>query len=182
MLARKIGRLEKIMRFTSVGAAVALTLLTVSTALHGQRPDSQIDAKSLALLQQGKAARATGNLDRATDLLETAVAVDPRNRQAFVTMAEVARDRGLPGKAIRLYREALTLDPNDLVALEGQGEALVAKGAVAKAKENLAKLRALCATGCSQTAQLAAAIDRGPPVSPATVAQTSPTKPITTQQ
>jgi len=169
------------MRFTSVGAAAALALLTVSTALHGQRPDSQIDSKSLALLQEGKAARSAGNLDRATDLLETAVAVDPRNRQAFITLAEVARDRGLPGKAIRLYREALTLEPNDIAALEGQGEALVAKGAVAKAKENLTKLRALCSGGCGQTTQLAAAIDRGPPVSPAAVAQTTPAK-ATTQQ
>ena len=62
------------MRYSSVAAAVALTLLTVSTSLHGQRPDDQIDPRSLALLAQGKAAKAAGNLDGATDLLETALA------------------------------------------------------------------------------------------------------------
>jgi len=148
----------------------------VSTSLSGQRPDDQIDARSLQLLAQGRAAKAAGNLDGATDLLETAVAVDPRNRQAFVMLADVADARGLPGKAIRLYREALTLEPNDVVALRGQGEALVAKGAVAIAKTNLAKIRTLCKAGCPEANQLAAAIAKGPPVTTAQT-ETKPTAP-----
>lgn len=132
------------MRVTSVALAAALTLVCVSTSLSGQRPDDQIDARSLQLLSEGRSAKAAGNLDQATDLLETALAVDPRNRQAFITLAQVAETRGLPGKAIRLYREALTLEPNDVAALRGQGEALVMKGAVAVAKGNLAKIRTLC--------------------------------------
>jgi Tfp pilus assembly protein PilF len=167
---------ETFMRVTSVALAAALTLVCVSTSLSGQRPDDQIDARSLQLLAQGRAAKAAGNLDGATDLLETAVAVDPRNRQAFVTLAEVAESRGLPGKAIRLYREALTLEPNDVVALRGQGEALVAKGAVAIAKTNLAKIRTLCKTGCPEANQLAAVIAKGPPVTTAQT-ETKPTAP-----
>ncbi|EZP49084.1 MULTISPECIES: tetratricopeptide repeat protein [Sphingomonas] len=157
------------MRVTSVALAAALTVVCVSTSLSGQRPDDQIDARSLQLLAQGRAARAAGNLDGATDLLETAVAVDPRNRQAFVTLGEVAEARGLPGKAIRLYREALTLEPNDIDALRGQGEALVAKGAVAIARTNLAKIRTLCKAGCPEANQLAAVIAKGPPVTTASV-------------
>lgn len=164
------------MRFFTVSAAVALTLLTVSTALHGQKADDQIDPKSLALLAQGKEARAAGNLDRATDLFETSLVVDPRNRQAVIQLAEVARARGLPGKAIRLYREALLLEPNDPAALRGQGEALIAKGAVEKAKENLAKIKSICTTGCADSEQLAAVIAKGPPVTQApAVAQAVPT-------
>ncbi|MEH3160278.1 MAG: tetratricopeptide repeat protein [Sphingomonas taxi] len=162
------------MRVTSVAIAAALTLVCVSTSLNGQRPDDQIDARSLQLLGQGKAAKAAGNLDEATDLLETAVAVDPRNRQAFIVLAEVAETRGLPGKAIRLYREALTLEPNDIAALQGQGEALVAKGAVTIAKSNLAKIRTLCKAGCPEANQLAAAIAKGPSVTTAQ-AETKPT-------
>lgn len=157
------------MRFSSVAIAASLALVSISTSLHGQRPDDQIDARSMALLAQGKAAKAAGNLDGAADLLESAVAVDPRNRQAFVVMAEVAKARGLPGKAIRFYREALTLEPTDLAALQGQGEVLVAKGAIARARENLARLRSLCKAQCPQADALAAAIAKGPP--PATVAQ-----------
>jgi Tfp pilus assembly protein PilF len=159
------------MRFTSVAMAGALALASISASLHGQRPDDQIDARSLALLQQGRAARAAGNLEAATDLLETAAAVDPRNRQAFVVMAQVATARGLPGKAIRLYREALLLEPNDVAALAGQGEALVAKGAVARARQNLARVKALCKGPCPQATTLAAAIAKGPPVTTAQVAK-----------
>ncbi|OWK33985.1 tetratricopeptide repeat protein [Sphingomonas dokdonensis] len=157
------------MRYTSVAVAAALAMVSISTSLHGQRPDDQIDAKSLALLQQGKAARAAGNADGAIGLLESAAAVDPRNRQAFIEMAEISERQGLPGKAIRLYREALLLEPNDIEALSGQGQALVIKGAVARAKENLAKVKALCKTTCPQATTLAASIAKGPPVSTAQV-------------
>ncbi|WP_066479878.1 MULTISPECIES: hypothetical protein [unclassified Sphingomonas] len=150
------------MRLISVSAAAALTLLCVSTSLSGQRPDDQIDARSVALLEQGKQAKAAGNLDGATDFLETALVVDPRNRQAYVALAEIAQARGLPGKAIRFYREALLLEPNDIAALAGQGEAMVAKGALARARENLAKVKALCAAECPQATGLAAAIAKGP--------------------
>lgn len=153
------------MRITAISAAVALVVLTVSTGLQAQRPDDQIDPKSLALLQQGRAAQAAGNIDGANDLLESALAVDPRNREAFVVLAEIARGSGLPGKAIRLYREALALEPNDLAALRGQGEAMVAKGAVERAKENLAKIKTICGAGaCNDATTLAAVIAKGPPV------------------
>ncbi len=158
------------MRYSSVAAAAALTLLAISTSLHGQRPDDQVDPRSMALLAKGKAAQAAGNLDGATDALESALAVDPRNRAAFVSLGQVAEERGLPGKAIRLYREALLLEPNDVSALKGQGEALVAKGAVARAKDNLAKIRTLCGkAGCTDATVLAGTIAKGPPIATAAV-------------
>ena len=153
------------MRYTSVAVAAALTLVTVATAVQGQKGESAVDARSLALLAKGRALQAAGNLDAATDTLESAVTVDPRNRDAFVTLAQVAQSRGLPGKAIRLYREALSLDPNDVAALRGQGEALVAKGAVGRAKENLARIKTVCAKrACPEVAMLSASIAKGPPV------------------
>lgn len=157
------------MRLTSMAAAAALAVVSVSTSLSGQRPDTQIDARSMQLLEQGRAQKAAGNLDGATDTLETAVTVDPRNRAAFILLAEVAGTRGLPGKAIRLYREALLLDPNDLRALRGQGEALVQRGAVARAKDNLTKIKTLCKQDCAEATALAAVIAKGPP--PVTTAQ-----------
>ena len=155
------------MRLSSLAAAAALAVVSLSTSLSGQRPDSQIDARSMQLLEQGRSLKAAGNLEGATDILETAVTVDPRNRAAFVLLAEVADARGLPGKAIRLYREALSLEPNDTAALRGQGEAMVAKGAMERAKENLAKIEKLCAKVCTDATQLSAAIAKGPPVTTA---------------
>ena len=157
------------MRFSTVAVAAALTVVSVSTSLSGQRPDTQIDARSLQLLAQGRSLKAAGNLDGATDMLETAVAVDPRNRAAFVELGKVAEARELPGKAIRLYREALLLEPNDVNALAGQGEAMVAKGAVERARQNLAKVRALCKSACPQATTLASVIAKGPPITTAQV-------------
>lgn len=157
------------MRALPFAIASALTLVSLSTSLQGQRPAAPLDPRSLQLLAEGRAARAAGNLDGATDALETAVAVDPRNREAFVALADVAETRGLPGKAIRLYREALALEPNDVAALKGQGEALVAKGALARAQENLARIRTLCKTACPAATQLAAVIAKGPPLTTAQV-------------
>jgi cytochrome c-type biogenesis protein CcmH/NrfG len=164
MLVLSTRFVEMFMRYSSLAAAAALVLITVSTSLHGQRPDDQVDPRSMQLVASAKAAAASGNLDGAADMLETALAVDPRNRVAFVTLGEVSLARGLSGKAIRYYREALALDPNDIVALKGQGEALVTKGAIERARQNLAKIKRLCTKGCAEATQLAADIARGVPV------------------
>ena len=165
------------MRASSVALAAALTLVSLSSSLHGQRPDDQIDPRSAALLDKGRAAAGAGNLPAATDLLETAVAVDPRNRAAFRALADVADRSGLPGKAIRLYREALALEPNDLDAIAGRGAALVQKGAVNRARDDLAKLRALCKGACPQATELAAVIAKGPPIATAQAATKVPPAP-----
>ena len=151
------------MRFGPVAVALSLMLATASSIGIGQRPDNQIDPRSMALLRDGQAALAAGRLDDAEDALETALAVDPRNRGAYVAIGQVARKQGLPGKAIRMYGNALALEPNDLVALAGQGEAMVQRGAVTRAKANLAKLQGLCKKGCAPATELAAAIAKGPP-------------------
>ena len=157
------------MRFSTMAAAIGLSLLSISASLHGQRPDDQIDPRSMKLLADSRAARAAGNLDGATDLAETAVTVDPRNRAGFILLAEIAGARDLPGKAIRLYREALLLEPNDTAALRGQGEALVAKGALAQARVNLQRIRTLCKGGCADANALQVKIAKGPPVTTAQV-------------
>lgn len=172
MLAQRETLSEKLMRFSAISVAAALLLVSISSSLMAQRPDDQIDPRSIALLQQGKAARAAGQIDAAEDAVESALAVDPRNREAYVVLAQLSMGRDLPGKAIRLYREALALEPNDVSALKGQGEAMVAKGAVEKAKETLAQLRKLCPEGCEAATTLAAVIAKGPP--PAVTAQAEP--------
>lgn len=151
------------MRVLPIAFASALGLAALSTGVQGQKPDAQVNPRSVALLDQAKSARTAGSLETANDLLETALAVDPKNRAAFIELAEVAKAQGLNGKAIRFYREALELEPNDRAALAGQGDALVQKGAVTKARENLAKLKQVCNGGCPEEARLAALIEKGPP-------------------
>ncbi len=151
------------MRFAPIAVVLSLTLAAVSSSGLTQKPDSQIDPRSMALVAQAESLRKSGDLNGANDVLETALAVDPRNRAAFVAMGEVARAQGLQGKAIRLYFEALAIEPNDVAALAGQGEAMVEKGAVERAKQNLAKIKTLCRVECAPAKTLAAVIAKGAP-------------------
>lgn len=146
-------------------AAIAAGLL--ASPVGGQRPDNHIQPQSLELLGEGQEHLAAGRFIEADDALEAALVVDPRNRAAFVALARVAQKQKLFGQTIRFSRKALALEPNDLDAIAVQGEAMVELGALSRARENLAKLQKLCPSGCSQTAALSAAINRGPTVAAA---------------
>ena len=151
-------------RLLLVGFAAA----ALASPVMSQRADDQIQPKSLELQRQAKALASAGKLEDAENLLETALAVDPRNRWAFVDMARVAEKQHLYGKAIRMTNKALLMEPNDPDAIAVQGEAMVEMGAVARAQANLQKLQQICgAKGCPQVAQLSAAISRGPAVASA---------------
>lgn len=147
-----------IIGFASVALAAPVT---------GQRTDDQINPRSVELQRQGKALLAAGKLEAAADALETALAVDPRNRWAFIDLARVADRQQLYGKAIRMTNRALLIEPNDLDAIAVQGEAMVELGAIARAQANLQKLQTICRQACPQVAQLSAAISRGPTVAAA---------------
>ena len=144
-------------------AACRSRRVALAAPVAGQRPDDQIAPKSVALMHQGQALLAAGKLEDAENALETALAVDPRNRWAYVDLARVAEKQQLFGKAIRMTNKALLIEPNDPDAIAVQGEAMVEMGATARAQENLQKLQTICgAKGCPQVAQLSAAISRGP--------------------
>jgi tetratricopeptide (TPR) repeat protein len=155
--------MEMLMRFSPIALAAGVALATFASAGHGQRPDDQIDARSAAMVQEAQGLSAQARYQEAIDLYETALVVDPRNRQAYIGLARAAQGLKLPGKAIKFYFEALKLEPNDVNALAGQGEALVQRGAVERAKANLERVKKLCGNPCPQATQLAAVIAKGPP-------------------
>lgn len=148
------------MRFSPPVIALSVLFLVASSASIGKRADTDIDPQSMALVAEGLAARKAGQLDDAQGWFETALAVDPRNRAAFVGLAEVSADRGLKGKAIGFYKSALDIEPNDVAILAAQGELMASKGALDAAKKNLARLQILCRSKCSETGRLSAAIDK----------------------
>jgi Tfp pilus assembly protein PilF len=170
------------MRFAAPAIALALVLATASSVSYGKRAaDTQIDPRSVALTQMGQASLAANKLDDATDAFESALAVDPRNRQAFMALAQVSLKQDLPGKAIRYYREALLIEPNDVQALAAQGEALVKKGALTKARENLVRIQRLCTSACVEQTRLASAIQVGEKAPPVMSAQAVTPKPTVTE-
>ncbi|WP_164114371.1 tetratricopeptide repeat protein [Sphingorhabdus sp. Alg239-R122] len=151
------------MRYSPAALALSLAFAVTSSATYSQQSEREVDPKSVTLVEAGEAAQNAGDLMAAADLYESALAIDPGNRNAFIALAKIAQEQKLPGKAIRLYREALEINPNDRVALAGQGQAMVQRGAVEKARENLARLESICRTDCAEVAQLSATIDQGPP-------------------
>ncbi len=151
------------MRLTPIALTVAIIAGTMASSGLSQRPDDQIDPRSTAMVEEAKRLSQGGEHDRAIDLLESALVLDPRNRGAYVALGRVAQAQRLPGKAIGHYADALRLEPNDANALAAQGEAYVQRGAVDRARGNLERLRRVCASPCSQADELAAVIQRGPP-------------------
>jgi Tfp pilus assembly protein PilF len=165
--------MEKLMRSLPRLLLIGVAGITLAAPVASQRADDQILPKSAELQRQAKELVAAGKLQPAEDLLETALAVDPRNRGAFVDIARIAEKQHLFGKAIRMTSKALMLEPNDPDAIAVQGEAMVEMGATARAQANLQKLQTICgAKGCPQVALLSAAITRGPTVAAAKVPET----------
>lgn len=168
---------EFAMRYTP--AAVALSLLVAVTASVGYGADRQPDPRAAALIAEGRSELGQGQVQAAIDSFEAALAVDPAYTPIYLELADAARQEGLQGKAIHYYREALEREPKNLAAIAGEGAALVEKGAVEKARRNLAQLQSICGDGCAEAQQLAAAIQRGPQAPVLTAEAVTPSTVVT---
>ena len=155
---------ENVMRFAPPAAALALMLALTASASMGQASLRQPDPRALAMAAEGRAQLAAGDTQGAIDAFEAALVIDPSINAIYLDLAAAARSDGLPGKAVHFYREAQARDPENLAAIAGEGEALVEKGALTAARENLAELETRCGADCAETRQLAASIAAGPPV------------------
>lgn len=150
------------MRFAPPAAALAM--LFAITASVGMAENRVPDPRAASLAAEGRAQLAAGDTQGAIDAFEAALVVDPGYVSVYVDLADAARADGLQGKAIHYYREAQERDPGNFAALAGEGAALLEKGAVERARVTLGQLQTRCGARCVETVELAAAIDRGPPV------------------
>ncbi len=163
--------------WTAAGFLLAAT--SASIALGAVRDDAPNPAAT-RWLSAGDAALTAKRPASAIDAFEAALAVDPKNAAGFIGIAKAYEAEGLPGRAIRYYREALALQPNDLDALAGQGTALVARGATTRARVNLDRIKTLCKGECPAAQRLETALAAPPPViAPTPLASAEPAKPVT---
>ena len=153
--------MELLMRYYPAALALSVLAAVTASVSHGAAPDSE-SAHARALLGEGRALLVQGQASQATDAFEAALAVDPAYIAAYLALGDAARAEGLQGKAIHYYREALERDPDNVVALSLEGGAMVEKGAVEKARKNLARIEGLCGKSCDSAQHLAAMIARGP--------------------
>ena len=147
------------MMFRNLFVAVLLTsAMGASAATSPAASGKPVSALSQSFEAKGVAALAKGQPSAAIDAFETALAADPANANAYIGIARAYEAQGLTGKAVRYWGDALQLDPNDIAALEGQGLALVARGANARANVNLQRIKTLCKTDCAAATRLQAAM------------------------
>ncbi|MGB3752902.1 MAG: tetratricopeptide repeat protein [Parerythrobacter sp.] len=148
---------DTIMRFAAPAAALSLAL-AVTSSIGTAQDVREPNPRAAALIASGEAALQAGEPQAAVDAFEAALTVDPGYTATWLRLAEAARQEGLQGKAIRYYREALSRDPDNYAAISGEGAALLEKGAVEKARANLARLEEICGDGCAETQTLAMAL------------------------
>lgn len=170
------------MRFTPASVLLASVLvLTASSGLGKKASVPPPDPKAVAWIAKGQEALSGGDYDAARDAYETALLLAPQEAGIYLALARIAREQKLPGKAIRYYNRVLELDPDNQTALQGEGLAMMDKGATESARETLAKLRTVCKSNCASAEPLIAAIAAGAPRVAAAADPTKAAKPVEQQ-
>jgi Flp pilus assembly protein TadD len=153
--------MEILMRYYPAALALSLLASVTASAVYST-PVAPLDPRASALLVQGRADLAAGQVETAIDAFEAALTIQPGQPAIYIDLANATRRQGMQGKALHYYRLALALDPQNQSAIAGEGVALAEKGAVEKARRNLARLEQLCGATCAPARDVAAAIARGP--------------------
>ena len=97
---------------------------------------------------------------KAVKQLRKAVKKDKKNADAWNLLGFASRKMGDLETSADAYAKALALEPEHKGALEYQGELFITQGTIDKAKANLAKLVALCPSGCDERSKLEQALAR----------------------
>lgn len=144
------------MSLVRIGAA---SIISLSVLFAGQSladaPDKPED-----FMRRAMAAIKKENYRYAVFQLKDALRLDKNNPDTWNMLGFSYRMQGAEkfDLAWDAYERALTLDPNHIDANEYLGELYLMQGQIDLAKEQLAKLEALCPSGCKERDQLAKAI------------------------
>jgi len=149
--AALVSGLVGLVLVASAAAARAADSAPTTPRLSGQSEDLDYAAARKAI--------EAGDFAAAIPLLEKVVARDGANADTYNSLAYATRRNGDPTRSIPLYQKALALDPKHRGAHEYIGEAYLALGDIAKAREHLATLDRLCFLPCAEYRDLKKAIE-----------------------
>ncbi len=110
--------------------------------------------------EEGRDLALKGEYKDAVGMLENVLKEDEKNSDAWNMLGFSYRNLGQMDLAWDAYEKALTIDPNHKGAHEYLGEWYLMQGDLSSAKAQLAKLGALCPSGCQELETLAAKVSQ----------------------
>lgn len=122
------------------------------------RPPAAPSARTSDYDSGVKAVKA-GDYQRALGLLNKVVQAEPRNADAWNYIGFSERNLGRFDPSLAAYQKALAINPNHVGANEYMGELYLKLGDPEKARQQLAKLRSVCPSGCPEYNDLKKAVD-----------------------
>jgi Flp pilus assembly protein TadD len=135
--------------FAVLLSVAASPVLAVDTVPSSTAPDlTAVRAKIKASDYRGAIVDLNGLVDKGV-----------QHADVYNLLGFSLRKSGDTRTALTFYKKALEFDPNHKGALEYSGELYVQLGDMVKARENAAKLTALCPQGCEELTDLQQAIN-----------------------
>lgn len=160
-------RIQRLFVLTAMTAAIAAAPAVGAFAMTsgGDSPsnssnDSGANSAEIdQLYAQAQAAIDTGSYQAAMVPLQSIVAMDSTNADAFNLLGYASRSLQQYNESMDYYQQALAIDPEHLGANEYYGELMLTLGNLPAAEERLALLDEVCFLGCDEFDALEAAID-----------------------
>ena len=112
----------------------------------------------LSAYDQGVAAVRAGDYQRALSSLQRVVDANANDADAWNYIGFSQRNLGHFDESLAAYEKALAINPDHRGAHEYLGELYLKTGNLDKAQQQLAKLQALCASGCEEYDDLSKAV------------------------
>ena len=101
----------------------------------------------------------TPNIDRADELANLALTADPSNVKAYWVKARAQQAKGNNEQSLHLLNIGLQLNPENIAALNLQGDIALAVNNLEQAETSLKNLRTICGQSCAAANKLQAALD-----------------------
>ncbi|MDJ0787675.1 MAG: tetratricopeptide repeat protein [Myxococcota bacterium] len=145
-----------------VGLCLVLACPTLAAA--DDSPPSPSDRGSYGTpargLERARSRIEKGDYESATRTLEKFVEKNPEDADAWNLLGYASRKLERFEKAEAAYDKALAIEPDHKGALEYRGELYLQTGRPDEARGALARLEALCPSGCSELSTLREAFER----------------------
>ena len=148
------------MRTLALGLVLVLLPPSGTGAFAAGAGSSETSGGADTELRSARALIEDERFEEALAQLETVVAGDEDNADAWNLIGFSLRKLERYEQALQGYARALAIDPRHAEAIEYLGELYLALGDLAGAQEQLARLDEICASGCEELDELKEAVAR----------------------